>query len=145
MNRTKTNFFTNNSQFTTMKSNLVFAILMAVLVVGVCCNGNVKVKVNGRPVWGDDFVMDSSNITRAKKVVVPTPNTPGDTTKIGIVLDCTRCIDKTVSTTLDGVIWTGYKVRVKISETATATKFLMPDKTPLPKGCRIIQVIKLGQ
>ena len=126
-----------------MKSNLVFTILIAVLAVGVCCNGNIKIKVNGRHVLGYDFAIDSSNIVRSKKVVIHKPATPGDTTKIGIVLDCSKCKDKTVSTILDGVIWTGYKVSVKISETATANKFLMPDKSPMPEGCRIIQLVQL--
>lgn len=123
-----------------MKSNIFFALVMGLLVVGVCCK--TKVTVNGKPVTSDFYDAIPIDYSAAKPKPKP-KHTPGDTTKIGIVLDCTRCKDKTVSTTLDGVIWTGYKVRVKISETATATKFLMPDKTQLPNGCRIIQVVKL--
>lgn len=118
--------------------------MLFLALVASYCNGNIKIKVNGQVktmAWGDGFYIDSSLIHPAPK---PLPK-PGDTTAIGIVLDCSRCPDETVSKVLDGVVWTGYKVAVKLSDGVTANKYLMPDKTPIPKGCVITGLVKLSK
>ena len=121
-----------------MKSNFVFFILISLLVVGVCCNGNVKIKVNGRMVLGDDFAIDSSSLKLSPKPKL----VPGDTIKVGLVINCNNAKDKTLANYFDGNVWTGYMVKVKISSTATATKFLLYNKQPLPRGCYVEKVIK---
>ena len=55
----------------------------------------------------------------------------GDTVRVGLRLSCKE----------PQYIWSCYRVRVKISESATAFKYLDPNKKPLPKGCQILEII----
>lgn len=56
---------------------------------------------------------------------------PGDTIRVGLRLSCKD----------PQYIWSGYRVRVKLSDSAYGHKYLGPDKKPLPKGCRILELI----
>ena len=53
-----------------------------------------------------------------------------DTLAIKFTLDCTQ-----------GVIWSGYRIRRRISSTATGFIYLGPDKKRIRKGCNISAII----
>ncbi len=55
----------------------------------------------------------------------------GDTVRVGLRLSCKE----------PQYIWSGYRVRVKLSDSAYGHKYLGPDKKPLPKGCQILEII----
>ena len=54
-----------------------------------------------------------------------------DTIPVRFVLSC-----------FPGVIWKGYKVSVRLSDSAKGNIFLGPDKKRLPNKCQIVQFIK---
>jgi hypothetical protein len=56
---------------------------------------------------------------------------PGDTIRVGLRLSCKD----------PQYIWSCYRIRVKLSDSATAFKYLDPNKNPLPKGCQILEII----
>jgi hypothetical protein len=55
----------------------------------------------------------------------------GDTVRVGLRLSCKE----------PQYIWSGYRIRVKLSDSAYGHKYLGPDKKPLPKGCQILEII----
>ena len=105
-----------------MKKAIVF-ILFGFLLLGVAfLNGNIKVKVTGRMV--------------VKSIPRDTVRS-ADTIKVGLVLDCTQCADKTLHRVLDGAVWRGYEIN-----SGGQIEYLFFDKNALPEGCKVAKVVK---
>lgn len=57
---------------------------------------------------------------------------PGDTVRVGLRTSCAP-----------STIYTGYRIRVRLSDTASGIKYLGPDKQPIKKGCQILEIIRM--